>query len=188
MSTADVFVAPNARVVGDVRLGDGVSVWYSARLSGEAAPVELAEGANVQDNGVVEGTAGHPAFIGANCTLGHNARVFGATVEERSMIAIGATVLPGACIGAQSIVAANATVPEGMRVPPRSLVIGQGRILRQVSEAEIDRIDRGARDYVRLGREHRASIAPAGQSFTVTGPATAGRPPPGDLPPVPPPH
>lgn len=153
------FVAPNAQVVGDVRLGADTSVWYSARVSGEAAPVELAESANVQDNGVVEGTPGHPASIGPGCTLGHNARVFGAVVEERSMIAIGATVLPGAHVGAQSIVAANATVPEGMRVPPRSLVIGQGRIVREVTEAEIDRIDRGTRDYVRLGREHRASIA-----------------------------
>jgi len=153
------FVAPNAQVTGEVRLGPNTSVWYSARLTGEAALVELAEGANVQDNGVVEGTFDHPAFIGANCTLGHNARVFGATVEAGSMIAIGATVLPGARIGAQSIVAANATVPEGMHVPPKSLVIGQGRILRQVTDAEIDRIDRGARDYVRLGREHRESIA-----------------------------
>ena len=95
------------------------SVWYSACLSGEAAPVELADDANVQDNGVVEGTPGHPASIGRGCTLGHNARVFGAVVEERSMIAIGATVLPGARVGAQSIISANATVPEGMEVPPK---------------------------------------------------------------------
>jgi len=159
---ADAFVAPGATVVGDVRLGANASVWYAARLNGSAAPVELAEDANVQDNGVVEGTPGHPATIGPGCTLGHNARVFGATVEERSMIAIGATVLPGAHVGAQSIIAANATVPEGMSIPPRSLVIGRGRILRPVTEVEIDRIDRGARDYVRLGREHGASVSRAG--------------------------
>ena len=76
--------------------------------------------------------------IGARVTLGHNARVFGATIDERSMIAIGATVLPGAHVGAHSIVAANATVPEGMDVPPRTLVIGNGRMLREVTEAEID--------------------------------------------------
>jgi carbonic anhydrase/acetyltransferase-like protein (isoleucine patch superfamily) len=135
------------------------SLWYCSVLRGEAAPVVIAERANVQDNSIVEGTPGQPAIIGADCSLGHNARVSGAVVEERSLIAIGATVLPGAHIGAQSIVAANATVPEGMHVPPRSLVIGHGRILRQVTQAEIDRIDRGARDYVRLGREHRAISA-----------------------------
>jgi carbonic anhydrase/acetyltransferase-like protein (isoleucine patch superfamily) len=142
------FVAETAHVSPDAQLGEGSSVWYGARLSGA---VELLERTNVQDNCVVEG----PATIGPEATLGHNARVFGAVVEERSMIAIGATVMPGARIGAQSIVAANATVPEGMQVPPRSLVIGNGRILREVTEAEIDRIDRGTVDYVRLANEHR---------------------------------
>ena len=154
-------MARGAEVVGEVRMAPESSLWYGAALRGEAAPVELAYQANVQDNGVVEGTPGHPAFIGPGVTLGHNARVFGAVVEERSMIAIGATVLPGARIGAQSIIAANATVPEGMHVPARSLVIGQGRILREVTQAEIDRIDRGAREYARLAREHGRSAAAA---------------------------
>jgi carbonic anhydrase/acetyltransferase-like protein (isoleucine patch superfamily) len=94
-------------------------------------------------------------WIGARVSLGHNARVYGATIEERSLIAIGATVLTGAQIGTNSIVAANATVPEGMRVPPRSLVIGHGRILRGVTDAEVERIERGADDYARLAREYR---------------------------------
>ena len=70
------------------------------------------------------------------------------------MVAIGATVLPGARVGTHSIVAANATVPEGMRVPPRTLVIGHGRLLREVTQAEIDRIEHGADGYVRLTREY----------------------------------
>ncbi len=115
--------------------------------------VQLEARANIQDNCIVEG----PTRIGACTSLGHNARVYGAVIEERSLIAIGATVLSGAHVGTQSIIAANATVPEGMHVPPRSLVIGQGRVLRQVTEAEIERIDRGARDYARLTREHASS-------------------------------
>jgi carbonic anhydrase/acetyltransferase-like protein (isoleucine patch superfamily) len=154
---SDTFVAPGAQVIGDVRMAAGTSLWYGAVLRGKAAPVEVAERSNVQDNALVEGTPGHPAYIGADCTLGHNARVFGAYLEERCMIAIGATVLPGARIGMHSIIAANARVPEGMVVPPESLVIGNGRILRQVTKAEIERIDRGTREYVRLGQEHRAT-------------------------------
>jgi carbonic anhydrase/acetyltransferase-like protein (isoleucine patch superfamily) len=133
-------------------------VFHGAVLRGEAAAVELGPQANVQDNCVVEGTPAHPARIGARVTLGHNARVFGATVDERSLIAIGATVLQGAHIGAQSIVAANATVPENMVVPPGRLVVGQGRITREVSEAEIERIERGASEYVRLARDYRATL------------------------------
>jgi carbonic anhydrase/acetyltransferase-like protein (isoleucine patch superfamily) len=98
---------------------------------------------------------GQPVRIGARVSLGHNARVYGATIDERALIAIGATVLPGAHVGTHAIVAANATVPEGMHVPARTLLVGQGRILRQVTEAEIERIERGATEYARLAREYR---------------------------------
>jgi carbonic anhydrase/acetyltransferase-like protein (isoleucine patch superfamily) len=157
MTFPNTFVARGAQVVGDVRMASHTSLWFGSVLRGEAAPVQLDELANVQDNSVVEGTPGQPAVIGAGCSLGHNSRVFGAVVEARSLIAIGATVMAGARIGAQSIIAANATVPEGMHVPPRSLVIGNGRILRQVTDAEIERIDRGARDYARLTREYSSA-------------------------------
>jgi carbonic anhydrase/acetyltransferase-like protein (isoleucine patch superfamily) len=150
----DTFVAPGARIIGDVRMAAESSLWFGAVLRGDAAPVELGKQANVQDNAVVEGTPGQPVRIGARVSLGHNARVFGATIDERSLIAIGATVLPGAHIGKYSIIAANATVPEGMVVPPRTLVIGHGRILREVTDAEIERIEHGATDYARLCREY----------------------------------
>jgi carbonic anhydrase/acetyltransferase-like protein (isoleucine patch superfamily) len=154
------FVAPGALLVGDVRLAAESSVWFSAILRGEAAAVEIGPQANVQDNCVIEGTPGHPARIGARVSVGHNARVFGAEVEERSLIAIGATVLSGARIGTHSIVAANATVPEGTIVPPRCLVIGTGRVLREVTDAEIERIEHGATEYVRLGYEYRTGVSP----------------------------
>ena len=153
----DAFVAPGARLIGDVRMGAESSVFFGAVLCGEADFVELGPQANVQDNCVVEATPGHPVRIGARTSLGHNARVYGATIDARSLIAIGATVLPGAYVGSYSIVAANATVPAGMSVPPRKLVIGNGRILRDVTEAEIERIEHGATDYARLCREYSAS-------------------------------
>ena len=149
------FVAPTASVSAEVRLSAESSVWYCARVQG---PIVLEEQANIQDNAVVEATPDHPVRIGRRTTLGHNARVFGATIEEACLIAIAATVLPGAHIGAHSIVAASATVPEGMHVPPSSLVIGHGRVLRPVREDEIARIERGADEYVRLGREHLATF------------------------------
>ena len=160
----DVYLAPGARLIGDVRLAAESSVFHGTLLRGEAAPVEVGVQANVQDNCVVESTPGRPVRIGARVSLGHNARVYGAIVEERSLIAIGATVLPGARIGTHSIIAANATVPEHMQVPPRSLVIGDGRILRPVTQAEIERIEHGADEYARLGRDYRqATPSPAGR-------------------------
>ena len=153
MIAADAFVAPGARVLGDVVMGSESSVWYGALVNGEAAQVEVEPQANIQDNCVVEATPGHPVRIGSGVSVGHNARIYGAAIGPRSLIAIGATVLPGAVVGAQSIVAANAIVPEGMVVPPRTLVLGRGRLAREVTEAEIARIDGGARAYARLSRE-----------------------------------
>jgi len=151
------YVGPGARLLGDVRLAPNSSVFSNAVLRGEADFVEIGPGANVQDNCVVEGLVSHPARIGARVTLGHNARVYGATIDADAMVAIGATVLPGAHVGRHTIVAANATVPAGMHVPDGKLVIGQGRILRDVTEAEIARIERGGIEYVRLSREYLAS-------------------------------
>jgi carbonic anhydrase/acetyltransferase-like protein (isoleucine patch superfamily) len=151
----DAYIAAGATLTGDVRMASESSVFPGAVLNGEAAPVEIGAQANVQDNCIVEATPGHAVRIGARTTLGHNARVYGATVEASAMVAIGATVLPGAHVGRHAIVAANAVVPAGMHVPERTLVIGQGRQLREVSEAEIQRIESGATGYVRLGREYR---------------------------------
>ncbi|MBV9172893.1 MAG: gamma carbonic anhydrase family protein [Chloroflexi bacterium] len=161
------WVAPGARVVGDVRMAEESSLWYSSVLDGTAAAVVIDAQANVQDNCVVAGVEGHSARIGARVSMGHNARVFGAIVGERALIAIGATVHVGAVIGPRAIVAANATVPEGMQVPPRKLVVGRGRILRDVTDAEIERIEHGADEYVRLSREH----AERDRQATATGPA-----------------
>jgi carbonic anhydrase/acetyltransferase-like protein (isoleucine patch superfamily) len=92
--------------------------------------------------------------------------VYGAIIEAAALIAIGATIRPGARVGTHAIVAANAVVPEGMHVPPGKLVIGQGRILRDVTDAEIRRIESGATEYARLSREYRfgARERPSGAS------------------------
>jgi carbonic anhydrase/acetyltransferase-like protein (isoleucine patch superfamily) len=154
----DAYVAPGATLIGDVRMGVDASVFPGSRIRAEAASVSIEREANVQDNCVIEATPGHPVVVGARTSVGHNARVYGATIEERALIAIGATVHQGARVGTYAIVAANAVVPESMQVPPRTLVIGNGRVLRDVTEAEIERIEHGATEYARLSREYRLSM------------------------------
>jgi carbonic anhydrase/acetyltransferase-like protein (isoleucine patch superfamily) len=156
----DAWIAAGATVIGDVRMASESSVFPSSVLRGEAAHVELGRRANVQDNCLVEATPGHPVVIGARVSLGHNARVYGARIDEAALIAIGATVLEGAHVGTHAIVAANAVVPEGMDVPSRKLLIGNGRILRDVTEAEIERIEHGATEYARLSSEYRLGVPP----------------------------
>jgi carbonic anhydrase/acetyltransferase-like protein (isoleucine patch superfamily) len=140
-------------------MGADASVFHGSLIRAEAASVTLEAEANVQDNCVIEATPGYPVVIGARTSVGHNARVYGATIAERALIAIGATVHEGARVGTNAIIAANAVVPAGMQVPPRKLVIGNGRILREVSEAEVERIEHGATEYARLSQEYRGAPA-----------------------------
>lgn len=148
------FIAAGVRRLGDVRLGRRANVWFGTVLDGTEAPVQLEEAANVQDNCQVRGVRGAPVYLGRYAAMGHNARLIGARVEERCLVAIGASVLAGATVGTFSIIAARAVVPEGMRVPPRSLVVGHGRIVRQVTDAEIERIQRTTNEYLRLSSEY----------------------------------
>jgi carbonic anhydrase/acetyltransferase-like protein (isoleucine patch superfamily) len=156
---ADVFVAPNAEVVGDVEMAEQSSVWYSSLIRANGAPVSLGVGTDVQDNSVVDSLPGQPCRLGNGTSLGHGAAVHASTVEDNVLVAMNATVMPGCTIGAGSVVAANATVPPGTIVPPGSLVIGsEGRILRPVSTAEHERILSTGAHYVKLAAEHSEAV------------------------------
>lgn len=119
-----VFVADSAAVVGSVELGDDCSVWFGACLRGDSGKITVGPRSNIQDNATVHCTDGGAVVIGADVSVGHNAVVHGATVEDGVLIGMGSVVLDNAVIGAGSIVAAGAVVTKGTVVPPNSLVMG----------------------------------------------------------------
>ena len=151
---ADVYVSDTAAVVGDVTLGDGASVWFGASMRGDVHWIEVGAGSNVQDNATVHVSRGtHPCRIGENVTVGHNAVVHGCTVGDDVLVGMGAVVLDGAVIGAGSLVGAGALVTGGTEVPPRSLVLGSpSRVVRPLSDAEVERNRANAAHYVRMAR------------------------------------
>lgn len=129
------FVADNAAVIGRVTLGDDCSVWFGASVRGDAAAITVGDGSNIQDNATVHCSSGEPTVIGKRVSVGHNAVVHSAAVEDDCLIGMGAVVLNGAVIGRGSIVAAGAVVTKGAVVPPRSLVMGiPGKVVRSVPE------------------------------------------------------
>ena len=153
---AESWVAPNAAVIGQVRLAARVSVWYSATLRAEFEWIEVGEGSNIQDGATVHVDPGFPARIGAGVTIGHNAVLHGCTVEDGALVGMGAIVLNGAVIGAGSTVAAGAVVPGGMVVPPGSLVAGvPGKVRRELGEAELEGNRMNAAVYEHLIDLHR---------------------------------
>lgn len=164
---ADVFVAPTAAVVGDVTLGDGASVWYGASMRGDVHWISVGPGSNVQDCATVHVSRGtHPCRIGAGVTVGHNAVVHGCTLEDDVLVGMGAVVLDGAVVGAGSIVGAGALVTGGTVVPPRSLVLGSpARVVRALTDAEVERNRANAAHYVRMSRMYSGLDVPESNPF-----------------------
>ncbi|MEU1264835.1 gamma carbonic anhydrase family protein [Streptomyces cellulosae] len=150
------FVAPTASVVGDVTLHAGASVWYGAVLRGDVESIAVGESSNVQDNCTLHADPGFPVNVGERVSIGHNAVVHGATVEDDCLIGMGATVLNGAVIGAGSLVAAQALVPQGMRVPPGSLVAGvPAKVRRELTAEEREGLTLNGTMYAELAKAHR---------------------------------
>ncbi|AQS70738.1 gamma carbonic anhydrase family protein [Streptomyces pactum] len=156
---AEAFVAPTSSVIGDVTLHAGTSVWYGAVLRGDVERISVGASSNVQDNCTLHADPGFPVTVGERVSIGHNAVVHGATVEDDCLIGMGATVLNGAVIGAGSLVAAQALVPQGMRVPPGSLVAGvPAKVKRELTEEERQGVTLNGTMYAALATEHREAL------------------------------
>jgi carbonic anhydrase/acetyltransferase-like protein (isoleucine patch superfamily) len=152
----EAFVAPTASVIGDVALRSGTSVWYGAVIRGDVERIEVGSSSNVQDNCTLHADPGFPVRVGERVSIGHNAVVHGATVEDDCLIGMGATVLNGAVIGAGSLVAAQALVPQGMVVPPGSLVAGvPAKVRRPLSEEERQGVTLNGTMYAELAKAHK---------------------------------
>lgn len=154
------FVAPNATVLGNVRIAAHASVWFGAVVRAEMAPVVIGERSNVQDGAIIHVDEGFPATLGRNVTVGHRAVVHGATVEDDCIVGIGAILLNGSKIGRNSIVAAGALVPEGKEYPPNSLLMGMpAKVVRQLTPEQAARVSAGAEHYVEYGAAYARAFA-----------------------------
>jgi carbonic anhydrase/acetyltransferase-like protein (isoleucine patch superfamily) len=153
------YVAPQAVVIGDVRLGARSSVWPGAVLRGDINFIEVGEGTNIQDGAVVHLADDFPAVIGRYVTVGHLAVVHACVVEDECLIGIHATILDGAVIGAQSIVGAGALVTKGMKVPPGSLVLGTpAKVVRELRPEERAGLRESAEKYIQVAGAHRVRM------------------------------
>ena len=132
------FLATTAVVTGDVSLAENSSVWFGCVLRADDAPIYVGTRTNIQELCMIHPSPGRPTMIGEDVTLGHQAMVHGVEIGDRSMIAIGATILANSSVGTESIVAAGAVVLEGFTVPDRTLVAGvPARVIREVTDDEV---------------------------------------------------
>ncbi len=148
-------ICPGAHVVGDVKLGENVSVWFGAVIRGDVSSVEIGDNSNVQDNCVVHCSKDYPTVIKNNVSVGHGAVVHGCTIEDNVLIGMNATILNGAKIGKNSIVGAGALVTEGKEFPENSLILGvPAKLIKEVSPSQIQHIQDNADNYVNLSRKY----------------------------------
>lgn len=154
----DAWVAPNASVIGQVRIAADANVWFGAVMRGDIAEIVLGERSNLQDNAVIHTESGNPTIIGADVSIGHGAIVHGCVVEDGCLIGMNATVLNGAVIGANSLVAAGALVLEGTVIPPRSLVAGvPAKVRRELSDDEVAGLLGNSARYVPRSKLYQAA-------------------------------
>ena len=160
----DIFVAPTATVIGDVSLGDEVSIWFGAVLRGDSDKIIVGARSNIQDNAVIHCDPNDPATIGEECIIGHGAIVHGATLANNVLVGMQATVLNNAEIGEFSIIGANALVTAGSVIPPYSLVLGSpAKVVKKLREDQVAGIKINAQVYVAKAKEyiaHYQSIEP----------------------------
>ena len=154
---ADAWVAPTATLVGQVRIGGRASIWYGAVLRGDRAAITVGEGSNVQDGCVLHADPGFPCTLGNRVTVGHRAVVHGCSIDDDVLVGMGAVVLNGARVGSGSLLAAGTIVLEGAEIPPGSLVAGvPGKVRRELTDDERERIGQNAANYLDLSRRYLA--------------------------------
>ena len=157
--TGHFWIAPDAHVIGRVRLALDVGIWFGAVLRGDNEQIDVGERSNIQEGAMLHTDMGAPLTVGADVTVGHHAILHGCTVGPGSLIGMGATVLNGARIGNGCLVGANALVTEGKEFADFSLIVGSpAKAVRTLDGAAIEKLRASAASYVANWRRYQAGL------------------------------
>ena len=152
----DFWIAPNATVIGNVKLLKDASVWFNAVLRGDVELITVGQGSNVQDGAIIHTDPGFPCTIGKNVTVGHLAMLHGCEIGDGSLIGIGSVILNGAKIGKNCIIGSKALVTEGMEIPDGAMVLGiPGKVKKILNEEEQSVVSLGAQHYIQNYKKYK---------------------------------
>ncbi len=159
-ANGDCYIAPGARVIGNVVLGEGASIWFNAVVRGDNEAIVIGPGTNLQDGSVLHTDPGFPMVLGRDVTVGHSAVLHGCTIGDGTLIGMGAVVLNGARIGKGCLIGANALITEGKEIPDHSMAVGQpARVIRTVDPSLADELRAAAGIYIDRQRQYRQGLA-----------------------------
>jgi carbonic anhydrase/acetyltransferase-like protein (isoleucine patch superfamily) len=159
---AGVYIDPTALVIGDVVLGDDVSIWPLAVVRGDVNHIRIGARSNVQDGSVLHvsrpfpgNDSGWPLIVGEDVVVGHKVALHGCTIGNRVLVGIGSIVLDGVEVGDEVIIGAGSVVTPGKRLASGGLYVGNpARRSRDLTLAEIGRMPAMAAHYVALKKEY----------------------------------
>jgi len=155
----DAWVAPNATIIGKVKLEKNSSIWFNAVLRGDIEPIIIGENSNIQDGSVLHTDPGYPLTVGKGVTVGHMVMLHGCQISDDTLIGIGSIILNNAKIGKNCIVGANTLITENKVIPDNSLVVGSpGRVLRKVTDEEIKAILENGKHYVDISKKYKKQL------------------------------
>lgn len=153
------WVADDAVVVGNVEIGDDVSIWFGSVVRADNDAIRIGAGSNIQDGCVLHVDPGFPIDIGENVAIGHKVMLHGCTIGRGTLIGMGSIIMNGARIGEQCLIGANTLIPEGKVIPDRSMVMGApGKIVREMTDADLARIAKGPGNYHRNWPKYAATL------------------------------
>jgi carbonic anhydrase/acetyltransferase-like protein (isoleucine patch superfamily) len=151
-----VFIAPGVHLIGDVTIEEQATIWYNAVLRGDLAPVRIGKRTNIQDGCIGHVNTNQPLIIEDDVSVGHGAIIHGCHIGKGTLIGMGAIVLNGAEIGEYALIGAGSLVTENKRIPPYTLSLGSpARVIRELTESDLERMKRTTDSYVTKGEEYR---------------------------------
>lgn len=157
------WIAPNAAVIGNVKLLKNASVWFGATIRGDNELITIGENSNVQDGSVLHTDMGAPLVIGTNVTVGHLVMLHGCTIGDGTLVGIGSVILNKAKIGKNCLIGANTFIGENKEIPDNSMVLGApGRVIRQIDDGMAKVLAASAGHYVENWQRYKAGMRPIG--------------------------
>ena len=152
----NAYVSESVDIIGDVKVEENVSIWFGARLRADMNKIVIGANSNIQENAVVHVDIESPVIIGENVTIGHSAIIHGCNISNNVLVGMGSIILNNAKIGKNTIIGAGSLVTQGKEFPEGVLILGNpAKVIRQLTEAEIESIQRSADNYVSLSKKYK---------------------------------
>ncbi|WP_163559424.1 gamma carbonic anhydrase family protein [Halomonas sp. NO4] len=146
---ASVFIAREAAVIGDVRLGKHVSIWPGAVLRGDNEPIRIGDNSNIQENCVLHTDPDFPLSVGKDVTVGHLVMLHGCTIGDGTLVGMHSTILNGAWVGDNCLIGAGSVITSNKEFPSNSLILGSpAKVVRTLSAEEVAGLGESSKSYV----------------------------------------